>query len=66
TLESAGFTTYSFYVDSERPKGTFLGTSPSGSAAPYSRIGLMLSKGPEQDNPSPSPSPTTKKGRGNR
>lgn len=46
-LRSAGFTTYTTYVDSDEPKGTFLGTDPSGSAPKFSQIGLKLSKGPK-------------------
>ena len=70
TLEAAGFTTYSYYLDSDRPKGTFLGTYPSGSAATYSRIGLMFSNGPKgkdsKETPAPTPKPTAKKPTGNR
>ena len=60
-LRRAGFTTYTTYIESEQPKGTFLGTSPSGSAPKFSQVGLLLSKGPkkvEPVEPTPTPTPT--------
>ena len=54
-LRRAGFTTYTMQVDSDRPKGTFVGTSPSGSAPKYSQIGLMISKGPKKPEPTETP-----------
>ncbi len=63
-LREAGFTTYTTYVDSDRPKGTFVGVSPSGAAPKYSQIALLISKGPvETASPSPTPKPTATKGR---
>lgn len=63
-LRRAGFTTYYANVESEEPKGTFVGTSPAGSAPKFSQIALLISKGPKvvppppTDSPSPSPTPT--------
>jgi membrane peptidoglycan carboxypeptidase len=47
-LEDAGFITYQQNVDSESPKGTFVGISPSGKAPKHSSIALQISKGPKQ------------------
>ncbi len=71
-LRKAGFTTYKFQVESDKPKGTFVGTSPSGSAPKFSQIGLMISKGPKKkpepenppDNPDPPEQPRDGPGRG--
>ena len=56
TLEAAGFTTTIFQVYDQSPAGTFLGTSPSGSAPRFSTIALRVSRGPDPSQPvSPPP-----------
>lgn len=45
-LSAAGFTTRTVTVDNPRPKGTFLGISPSGSAPRGTTIRLQVSSGP--------------------
>ncbi len=66
-LRRVGFTTYTVNVESERPKGTFVGTNPAGSAPKYSQIALLISKGPKVEKPPETPSPTpTPPGRGRR
>ena len=55
TLEAAGFTTSRWEVYSDtRPRGTFMGISPKGSALKFSNIQLKVSKGPA---PAPDPIP---------
>ena len=54
-LRGAGFVPYVSLVDSDSPKGTFLGLSPSGTAVQGSSIAILVSKGPK---PAPSPSPS--------
>lgn len=57
TMTSAGFSTRIVSQTSNRPKGTFLGSSPHGSAPKYSVIRLYVSSGPA---PKPvAPPPTT-------
>ncbi|MDR1430669.1 MAG: penicillin-binding protein [Propionibacteriaceae bacterium] len=46
-LVSAGFLWYEQKVDSEQPKGAFVGISPSGKAPKNSAIALQISKGPK-------------------
>lgn len=58
TLEAAGFSTVNVEVDSPRPKGTFLGVSPSTTAPKFSTIQLLFSKG-QQPTPEPSVVPPT-------
>lgn len=59
TLEEAGFSTAEFPQYSDRPVGTFLGISPSGTAPKFSTIMLRISRGPEprEEEPEPSPAP---------
>ncbi|MDR1237688.1 MAG: transglycosylase domain-containing protein, partial [Propionibacteriaceae bacterium] len=64
-LEDAGFVWYMQNVDSEEPKGTFVGISPSGKAPKNSSIALQISKGPKEKpvvvppvTPPPTPPPT--------
>lgn len=53
-LEEAGFQTTRWGVYSDSPKGTFMGTSPSGSAVKFSTIRLKVSMGPRPPEPTPS------------
>lgn len=53
TLEAAGFSTVEWPVFSNRKKGTFLGTSPTGVATKFSRVSLKVSAGPEPKPPPP-------------
>ena len=57
TLKRAGFSSFTYTVKSDEPKGTFLGTNPSGGAPKGSQIGLMVSQGPKKkEEPTPEPS----------
>jgi len=57
TLRRAGFSSFTYTVKSDEPKGTFLGTNPSGGAPKGSQIGLMVSQGPKKkEEPTPEPS----------
>ncbi|MHA6512704.1 transglycosylase domain-containing protein [Tessaracoccus sp. Z1128] len=61
TLEAAGFQTERWGIYSSRPRGTFLGISPEGSAVKFSTVRLKVSVGPKpkpKPEPSPEPSPT--------
>ena len=51
TLEAAGFTTSRWSVYSDRPQGTFLGITPTGSALKFSTIRLKVSAGPAPAQP---------------
>lgn len=64
-LRGAGFTTFTMNVDSDKPKGTFVGTSPSGAAPKYSQIALLISKGPKKE-PKPDPTETPEPPEGDR
>lgn len=55
TIEAAGFSTQRLKVYSSRPKGTFLGASPSKEAPVYSTISLRVSLG---SRPQPKPHAT--------
>jgi len=56
-LREAGFGSYTYSVASDKPKGTFLWTNPSGGAPKGSQIGLAISKGPKKvEEPTAEPS----------
>lgn len=52
-LIDAGFVPYTYKVDSDAPKGSFVGLNPAGKATKHSMIGLMISKGPKKVDPPP-------------
>lgn len=54
-LANAGFSTRTVSVENNRPKGTFLGISPSGRATQGSTIRILISSGPAPAPPRPAP-----------
>lgn len=61
-LQEAGFGTSISRVENSRPSGTFLGTSPRGTAPKYSTIRLLVSSGPAP-RPEPVPEQPAEEGR---
>ena len=61
-LRDAGFPSQvGNFINSDAPKGTVGGTSPSGGALPGQTVTLLISSGPAAAQPDPQP---TRKGRG--
>ncbi|MFT4295187.1 MAG: transglycosylase domain-containing protein [Micropruina sp.] len=60
-LANAGFGSYTDYVASNAPKGTFLGISPAGVAVRGTSIRILISSGPvKKPDPKPDPKPSDK------
>ena len=58
-LANAGFSTRTVSTTNRRPKGTFLGISPTGTAPQGSTIRLLISSGPAPVAPDPAAPPAT-------